>query len=373
HPRDAGPGPPLRGPRRLPGRDAARPLDFLREGGERVRECRGRTGLGRRALPRAAPGDLHLAARDEAGQPPQRGSAAHGRAPVGACDAAHRHRIPARGAHRDLGDGAAAPVPRHPARLVHRLGAPRGARDLWPARGEAPSARGSCCRSPHRARRWLGRGGGRARPSRAGPRRYLAAWADRPGGERPSDRGPAAGSPSTTTLAGGSTCPLDNGLLRAVIDDQGYIVSLRDLSGDRELVPSGEPFGALELFRDQPVRWDAWDVDRHVLELSADFDPTPPVVTIHSPAGSDGAQSASRVTVDRTRGDSTFRVEFRLPEGAAELEIAVEVDWHEREHLLKLALPLDLHTRTARYETQYGFVERSVTANTSWDEAQYEV
>lgn len=183
----------------------------------------------------------------------------------------------------------------------------------------------------------------------------------------------AAVSPSSTTLAGGSTCTLDNGLLRAVIDDQGHIVSLRDLAGGRELVPSGEAFGALELFRDQPVRWDAWDVDRHVLELSADFDPTPPVVTIHSPAGSDGAQSTSRVTVDRTRGDSTFRVEFRLPEGAAELEIAVDVDWHEREHLLKLALPLDLHTRTARYETQYGVVERSVTSNTSWDEAQYEV
>ena len=180
-------------------------------------------------------------------------------------------------------------------------------------------------------------------------------------------------SPLATTLAGGSTYTLDNGLLRVVIDDQGHVVSLRDLAGGRELVPSGEVFGALELFRDQPVRWDAWDVDRHVLELSADFDTKRPVVTIHPVVGSDGAQVTSRVTVDRTRGDSTFRVEFHLPDGAADLEITVDVDWHEREHLLKLALPLDLHTRTARYETQYGYVERSVTANTSWDEAQYEV
>src|SRR5699024_467674 len=66
-------------------------------------------------------------------------------------------------------------------------------------------------------------------------------------------------------------------------------------------------------------------------------------------------------------------LEYRLSREAAALEIAVDVDWHEREHLLKIALPLDVHARTARYETQYGYVERSVTANTSWDEAQYEV
>ena len=185
--------------------------------------------------------------------------------------------------------------------------------------------------------------------------------------------GSTLGSSSGTVLAAGTTHILDNGLLRAVIDDQGHVISLRDLAADRELVPEGESLGALELFRDQPVRWDAWDVDRHVLELPAGFDPDRPVVTIHAADGGDGVDRASCVTVDRTRGDSTFRLEFRLPAGAPQLEITADVDWHEREHLLKIALPLDVHTRTARYETQYGYVERSVTANTSWDEAQYEV
>lgn len=178
--------------------------------------------------------------------------------------------------------------------------------------------------------------------------------------------------PSAAVLGEGETHTLDNGLLRAVVDDQGHVISLRDLSADRELVPAGESLGALELFRDQPVRWDAWDVDRHVLELPASFDPGRPVITIPA-AGGDGSESAPCVTVERTRGDSTFRLELRLPAGAPQLEITADVDWREREHLLKLALPLDVHTRTARYETQYGYVERTVTANTSWDEAQYEV
>src|SRR5699024_12882284 len=61
----------------------------------------------------------------------------------------------------------------------------------------------------------------------------------------------AAVSPSTTTLAGGSTCTLDNGLLRAVIDDQGYLVSMRDRTGVRELVPSVDHIVALDQFRFQ--------------------------------------------------------------------------------------------------------------------------
>ncbi|HEX7352752.1 alpha-mannosidase [Brachybacterium sp.] len=163
---------------------------------------------------------------------------------------------------------------------------------------------------------------------------------------------------------------LDNGLLRVRVDALGHVTSLRDLEAQRELVPDGARLGELQLFRDQPVRWDAWDVDRHVLELPVALDEG--AVLTPDPAGAavDGAQG---LTVHRTRGDSRFRVTYGLRPGATALEIDVDVDWHETEHLLKLALPLALHTTTARYETQYGHVERSVTANTSWDEAQYEV
>ena len=182
---------------------------------------------------------------------------------------------------------------------------------------------------------------------------------------------------SPLVLTEGTTHTLDNGRLRAVIDEYGHVISLRDLGSDRELVPAGQKLGALELFRDQPVRWDAWDVDRHVLGVCADFDSTRPVVSVHAAApgeaGGAGRTGDERVTVEHTRAESSFCVEYRLQPDAAALEIVVDVDWHEREHLLKIALPLDIHTRTARYETQYGHVERSVTANTSWDEAQYEV
>lgn len=175
---------------------------------------------------------------------------------------------------------------------------------------------------------------------------------------------PAAAAPVMVECGDGLV--LDNGRLRAVLDGDGHVTSLRDLAADRELVPDGARLGALTLFRDEPVRWDAWDLDRHVLGLGQDL------------AGGDvevstGADGAAHVTVRRAHGDSRFTLVHTLRPGSASLDSTLEVDWREREHLLKVALPLDVQAPTARYETQYGYVERPVGANTSWDEARYEV
>ena len=85
-----------------------------------------RRRLGGRAVPRVPPRHLHHPGAHEARQPAQRAPAAPGRA-VGH----HGGRAGGRGlSRRDapplLGDGAAAAVPRHPARDVDRMGAPAG-------------------------------------------------------------------------------------------------------------------------------------------------------------------------------------------------------------------------------------------------------
>src|SRR5699024_11505077 len=50
-----------------------------------------------------------------------------------------------------------------------------------------------------------------------------------------------------------------------------------------------------------------------------------------------------------------------------------EVDWYTREHLLKVNLPVEVRAEHAAYETQYGYVQRPISTNTSWDEAAFEV
>lgn len=158
---------------------------------------------------------------------------------------------------------------------------------------------------------------------------------------------------------------LDNGLLRARIDADGHVVSLHDLAAGRELVAPGERLGVLHLFRDEPVRWDAWDLDRHTLRHPQELTAAESVVPVH-----DG--DAAGVAVQRRFGSSRAVTTWWLRPGAASLEVEVAVDWHEREHLLKLALPLAVTARDALHETQYGLIPRPVHASTAADEAQFE-
>ena len=153
---------------------------------------------------------------------------------------------------------------------------------------------------------------------------------------------------------------LDNGILRAAVDPDGHVRSLTDLRDGRELAVAG--FGALRLFRDEPARWDAWDLDRHALRS-----PVPMTGPVTVRTTEDG------VVVTRVHGASTFTTTYAMRPGRAQLEITVEVDWQEREHLLKLSLPVAVRTLRARYETQYGSIERPTHENTPADEAQYEV
>ena len=56
---------------------------------------------------------------------------------------------------------------------------------------------------------------------------------------------------------------LNNGVVRVVINSAGHISSLVDAATGRESIAPGEVGNRLQLHRDIPNKWDAWDVDEH--------------------------------------------------------------------------------------------------------------
>ncbi len=162
------------------------------------------------------------------------------------------------------------------------------------------------------------------------------------------------------------TVRMQNDSLAVVISSDGYATSIVDRNTNRELVPAGTGFGKLLLMRDEPVTWDAWDIDPDTWES---------LVDIPTPSKGDIAETADGVSVDfhYAFGNSRATLTFHLPTGGSVFDVRLKTDWHERERLLKIAFPLDIRTRTARHETQFGYIERPVHTNTSWDEAQFEV
>ncbi|PRY12839.1 alpha-mannosidase [Kineococcus rhizosphaerae] len=178
-----------------------------------------------------------------------------------------------------------------------------------------------------------------------------------------------AGAPVSTTSDGADTV-LDNGLLRVRVDAGGNVVSVLDLLEDREVLLPGTSAGLLQLHRDTPNRWDAWDVDAHYRNVVRDLTDAESVV-VH-PDDGDPGRGAS-VVVTRSTGASTLVQTVRLPRGEARLAYSLDVDWHDREALLKAAFGLDVHADRSASEIQFGHVFRATHENTSWDASRFEI
>ncbi|QAY70758.1 alpha-mannosidase [Xylanimonas protaetiae] len=159
---------------------------------------------------------------------------------------------------------------------------------------------------------------------------------------------------------------LANDRVRVVVDADGLLTSVRDLAADRDVLAPGAAGNLLQLHRDTPARWDAWDVDAHYRRSATDLRAADAVtLDLDTPA-------RVAVRVRRTFGSSTVEQVVSLDAGSPAVDVETTVDWHERQHLLKLAFPLDVHADRATSEIQFGHVHRPTHANTSWDAARFE-
>ncbi|WP_328295255.1 glycosyl hydrolase-related protein [Kineococcus sp. NBC_00420] len=160
---------------------------------------------------------------------------------------------------------------------------------------------------------------------------------------------------------------LDNGVLRVRVDAAGNVTSVLDLAADREVLLPGTHAGLLQLHRDTPNKWDAWDVDAHYRHVVRDLVEADSV-ELHADEG-EGAS----VVVTRSTGASTLVQTVRLPRGESRIAYTLDVDWHEREAMLKAAFGLDVHADRSASEIQFGHVFRATHENTSWDAARFEI
>ncbi|HEY1104705.1 MAG TPA: glycoside hydrolase family 38 C-terminal domain-containing protein, partial [Agromyces sp.] len=86
-------------------------------------------------------------------------------------------------------------------------------------------------------------------------------------GEQVSRRSSVAPQPAVAARSDDGDITLSNAHLEAVLDADGLLVSLRHREPDgrlgREAIAPGRSAKLLQLFRDTPNQWDAWDIDAH--------------------------------------------------------------------------------------------------------------
>lgn len=156
---------------------------------------------------------------------------------------------------------------------------------------------------------------------------------------------------------------LENGLVRAVINKMGEVISFR--KGDREFA-----FGAmnrLSMYKDIPRRYDAWDVDSNYQEFPVSLDGIAQIEMVT--AG--GLRGEIKVT--RTISHSTFIQIIRLDADSDTLIFDTTVDWKELHRLLKVEFPVDVETLEGINEIQFGYMKRPLHRSRQYDKDRFEV
>ncbi|MEV1007258.1 glycoside hydrolase family 38 C-terminal domain-containing protein [Streptomyces sp. NPDC049881] len=160
---------------------------------------------------------------------------------------------------------------------------------------------------------------------------------------------------------------LDNGLVRVQLDSQGLVRSLLDHAAGREAVAPGGAGNLLQLHGDRPVRWSAWNLDHTYRNAVTDLTDAVSVTL------ADTGPAVAGVRVERVFCGSRVVQYLELPAGSRRLSVHTDIDWQERDAVLKAAWPLDIHADFESAEVQFGHVRRPTHVNTSWDAARFEV
>lgn len=159
---------------------------------------------------------------------------------------------------------------------------------------------------------------------------------------------------------------LVNDRIAVTVDAEGLIPSIVEVATGREAVPAGTRANLLQLFRDTPTQWDAWDVDIEYRLAGEDLTQVESLEVVSE------TPEAVSLRLVRRFGASTVSQTLTLAAGSLALDIETHVDWHERQRMLKLGFPVDVHTTSARSEIQFGHIDRPTHTNTSWDVARFE-
>jgi len=166
-----------------------------------------------------------------------------------------------------------------------------------------------------------------------------------------------------------SPTTLESEALRVVVDPKtGCITSLYRKREKFETIAPGSCGNELQLFKDTPKDYDAWNIDPGTL------DQPPSLISKADSVEVVGSFPDQSVRVTRHWQNSKFVQTISLGSwDSDQVDIDNEIDWHESHVLLKAAFPLAASGPFATYEIPYGTIERPTTRNNSWEKAQFEV
>ncbi len=159
---------------------------------------------------------------------------------------------------------------------------------------------------------------------------------------------------------------LENTYYKVVFDKTGGIVSLWDKRAERELVKSGRTLNQMVAFQDTPYQYDNWELTPYHKQNKWELQGDAAFETV-----CEGDRKGFVITKRYGASTITQRV-YLYEDGIDRIDFVTDIDWREKDQLLKAVFPIDIMADKASYDIQFGHVERATHDNTSWDSARFE-
>ena len=176
---------------------------------------------------------------------------------------------------------------------------------------------------------------------------------------------PLAGAvPQPPELPEESPFVLENDCVRVQLDGEGRLVSLLDKETGGELLSA--PGNELRLYRDTPVRYEAWDIDHTYPETPAPCAGETRLTWIAK------GPLLQTIRMEKRFSRSTLIQDITLRRGRRQVEFSTTVDWHEHHKLLKVVFPTAIQTEEALHEIQYGYLKRPAHRSRQYDKDRFE-
>lgn len=147
-------------------------------------------------------------------------------------------------------------------------------------------------------------------------------------------------------------------------NEAGQLISLYDVENQREVLKGLG--NVLQLFEDKPMNYDNWDIDIFYQEKGKNLAASSVRLIENNPL-------FAIVEATYVFGKSKITQHMKLYAHTRRIDFVTEVDWQERQQLLKVAFDVAIRSTEATYDIQYGNVKRPTHWNTSWDLAKFEV
>jgi len=159
---------------------------------------------------------------------------------------------------------------------------------------------------------------------------------------------------------------LENLHIKATIGLDGSVTSLVHKATGREaLAGRGNQLWVYTI--DKPRNWDAWDIEDDYANRGVELNRPESIKVVEN------TPTRVAVRVVRKFRASTVTQTYTLEANGTRLDIATELDWHDRHCLLRTLTPVSVRTTHATCEHANGVVKRATHDNTSWEQAQFEV